>query len=100
MFHLSLTHRHHSQLIMSIQSLCLCGADIRVDVALSLAPGLAAQLLFQCVRQAAVSRDEARAKGLCTATLSGIKAALKVKSLNIETEFSNSKVCVASCTRS
>ncbi|MCI4383524.1 hypothetical protein PGIGA_G00027460 [Pangasianodon gigas] len=52
-------------------------ADVRVDVALSLAPGLAAQLLFLCVRQADCSRDEARARGLCTATVTAIKAALK-----------------------
>ncbi|XP_060736566.1 unconventional myosin-Vb isoform X1 [Tachysurus vachellii] len=50
--------------------------DVRVDVALSLAPGLAAKLLFLCVRQADCSRDEARARGLCTITVTAIKAAL------------------------
>ncbi|KAK3533586.1 hypothetical protein QTP70_023419 [Hemibagrus guttatus] len=51
--------------------------DVRVDVALSLAPGLAAKLLFLCVRQADCSRDEARARDLCTASVTAIKAALK-----------------------
>lgn len=56
--------------------------DVRVDVALSLAPGLAAKLLFLCVRQADCSRDEARAQSLCTTTVTAIKAALNVKATN------------------
>ncbi|KAB5559196.1 hypothetical protein PHYPO_G00026200 [Pangasianodon hypophthalmus] len=58
--------------------------DVRVDVALSLAPGLAAQLLFLCVRQADCSRDEARARGLCTAAVTAIKAALKKHSGDLD----------------
>ncbi|XP_060797434.1 unconventional myosin-Va [Neoarius graeffei] len=58
--------------------------DVRVDVALSLAPGLAAQLLFLCVRQADCSRDEIRARGLCTAALTAIKAALKKHSGDLD----------------
>ncbi|XP_053369794.1 unconventional myosin-Vb [Clarias gariepinus] len=58
--------------------------DIRVDVALSLAPGLAAQLIFLCVRQADYSRDETRARGLCTAALIAIKAALKKHSGDLD----------------
>ncbi|XP_058257243.1 unconventional myosin-Vb isoform X1 [Hemibagrus wyckioides] len=58
--------------------------DVRVDVALSLAPGLAAKLLFLCVRQADCSRDETRARGLCTATVTAIKAALKKHSGDLD----------------
>ncbi|KAF4083247.1 hypothetical protein AMELA_G00137780 [Ameiurus melas] len=58
--------------------------DVRVDVALSLAPGLAAQILFLCVRQADCSRDEARARGLCITILTAIKAALKKHSGDLE----------------
>ncbi|KAG5851348.1 hypothetical protein ANANG_G00092270 [Anguilla anguilla] len=51
--------------------------DVRVDSALSLAPGLAAGVLFLCVRQADCSGDEARARSLCTAAIVGLKGALK-----------------------
>uniref|UniRef100_A0AAX7SXK5 Methyl-CpG binding domain protein 3b n=1 Tax=Astatotilapia calliptera TaxID=8154 RepID=A0AAX7SXK5_ASTCA len=46
-------------------SLSVCASDIRVDSALSLAPGLPASVLFLCVRQADCSGDQARARSLC-----------------------------------
>ncbi|XP_010869967.4 unconventional myosin-Vb [Esox lucius] len=51
--------------------------DVRVDVGLSLPPGLAAKVLFLCVRQADGSGDKARARSLCAATVTAIKGALK-----------------------
>ncbi|XP_039895845.1 unconventional myosin-Va-like [Simochromis diagramma] len=51
--------------------------DIRVDSALSLAPGLPASVLFLCVRQADCSGDQARARSLCSAAVTAMKAALK-----------------------
>lgn len=52
--------------------------DIRVDTALSLPPGLPASVLFLCVRQADCSGDQARARLLCGAAVTAMKAALKV----------------------
>ena len=54
-------------------------ADVRVDSALSLPLGLAAQVLFLCVQQADCSGDQTRARSLCAAAVAGIKAALKVR---------------------
>ncbi|XP_015827032.3 unconventional myosin-Va isoform X1 [Nothobranchius furzeri] len=51
--------------------------DIRVDSALSLSPGLPASVLFLCVRQADCSGDQSRARSLCGAAISAMKAALK-----------------------
>ncbi|KAK2835694.1 hypothetical protein Q5P01_016178 [Channa striata] len=51
--------------------------DIRVDSALSLPPGLPASVLFLCVRQADCSGDKARARSLCSAAVTSMKAALK-----------------------
>uniref|UniRef100_A0A1A8PY83 Uncharacterized protein n=1 Tax=Nothobranchius rachovii TaxID=451742 RepID=A0A1A8PY83_9TELE len=51
--------------------------DIRVDSALSLSPGLPASVLFLCVRQADCSGDQSRARALCGAAISAMKAALK-----------------------
>ncbi|XP_036441901.1 unconventional myosin-Vb isoform X2 [Colossoma macropomum] len=58
--------------------------DVRAEVALSLTPGLAAQLLFLCVRQADVSRDHTRARGLCVAALAAFKTALKKHSGDLD----------------
>uniref|UniRef100_A0AAR2J6X1 Methyl-CpG binding domain protein 3b n=1 Tax=Pygocentrus nattereri TaxID=42514 RepID=A0AAR2J6X1_PYGNA len=52
---------------------------VRAEAALSLNPGLAAQLLFLCVRQADFSRDHTRARGLCVTAAAAFKTALKVK---------------------
>ncbi|KAG9350590.1 hypothetical protein JZ751_024479, partial [Albula glossodonta] len=51
--------------------------DLRVDMALSLAPGLAASVLFLCIRQADCGGDESRARSLCIAAITNIKGALK-----------------------
>ncbi|KAI1891689.1 hypothetical protein AGOR_G00146360 [Albula goreensis] len=51
--------------------------DLRVDMALSLAPGLAASVLFLCIRQADCGGDELRARSLCIAAITNIKGALK-----------------------
>ncbi|KAF7702988.1 unconventional myosin-Vb isoform X2 [Silurus meridionalis] len=58
--------------------------DVRADVALSLTPGLPAQLVFLCMRQADICRDEARVQSLCVATVTGIKAALKKHSSDLD----------------
>uniref|UniRef100_A0A8C8MEL3 Methyl-CpG binding domain protein 3b n=1 Tax=Oncorhynchus tshawytscha TaxID=74940 RepID=A0A8C8MEL3_ONCTS len=52
---------------------------VRVDSALSLPPGLAASVLFLCVRQADCSGDQIRARSLCTAAVTAMKGALKVR---------------------
>uniref|UniRef100_A0A7N8X9B5 Methyl-CpG binding domain protein 3b n=1 Tax=Mastacembelus armatus TaxID=205130 RepID=A0A7N8X9B5_9TELE len=54
--------------------------NIRVDSALSLPPGLPASVLFLCVRQADCSGDQTRARSLCSAAVTAMKAALKVTS--------------------
>ncbi|XP_030583367.1 unconventional myosin-Vb [Archocentrus centrarchus] len=51
--------------------------DIRADSALSLPPGLPASVLFLCVRQADCSGDQVRARSLCSAAVTAMKAALK-----------------------
>ncbi|KTF92510.1 hypothetical protein cypCar_00005417 [Cyprinus carpio] len=51
--------------------------DVRAEGVLSLPPGLAARVLFLCVRQADCSGDQTRVKGLCSATVSAIKTTLK-----------------------
>ncbi|XP_076880577.1 unconventional myosin-Va [Brachyhypopomus gauderio] len=58
--------------------------DVRVDVALSLDPGLPACLIFLCVRQADCIKELARARGLCIAALAAIKTALKKHSSDLE----------------
>uniref|UniRef100_A0A8B9JXN5 Myosin VA n=1 Tax=Astyanax mexicanus TaxID=7994 RepID=A0A8B9JXN5_ASTMX len=58
-----------------------CSADVRTEVALSLDPGMAARLLFLCVRQADFSRDHTRARGLCVAVVTAFKTTLKVNIL-------------------
>uniref|UniRef100_A0A4W5Q2S4 Methyl-CpG binding domain protein 3b n=1 Tax=Hucho hucho TaxID=62062 RepID=A0A4W5Q2S4_9TELE len=52
-----------------------------VDSALSLPPGLAASVLFLCVRQADCSGDKTRARSLCTAAVTAMKGALKDEDL-------------------
>uniref|UniRef100_A0A4W5Q335 Methyl-CpG binding domain protein 3b n=1 Tax=Hucho hucho TaxID=62062 RepID=A0A4W5Q335_9TELE len=54
---------------------------VRVDSALSLPPGLAASVLFLCVRQADCSGDKTRARSLCTAAVTAMKGALKDEDL-------------------
>ncbi|XP_017262666.1 unconventional myosin-Vb [Kryptolebias marmoratus] len=51
--------------------------DIRADVALSLPPGLPASILFLCVRQADCGGDQGRARSLCGAAVTAMKAAMK-----------------------
>uniref|UniRef100_A0AAR2KFH1 Methyl-CpG binding domain protein 3b n=1 Tax=Pygocentrus nattereri TaxID=42514 RepID=A0AAR2KFH1_PYGNA len=60
---------------------------VRAEAALSLNPGLAAQLLFLCVRQADFSRDHTRARGLCVTAAAAFKTALKVKKNKYSTIF-------------
>ncbi|TNN75013.1 Unconventional myosin-Va [Liparis tanakae] len=60
------------------------GADLRVDGALSLPPGLAASVLFLCVRQADCSGDAALARSLCSAAVTAMKAALKKHSNDVD----------------
>ncbi|XP_029001727.1 unconventional myosin-Vb [Betta splendens] len=54
--------------------------DIRADSALSLPPGLPAGVMFLCVRQADCSGDHTRARSLCSAAVTAMKAALKKSS--------------------
>ncbi|XP_041862212.1 unconventional myosin-Vb [Melanotaenia boesemani] len=80
---------HHSKPTAAVTGLLECRkkdetkliknliTDIRVDGALSLPPGLPASLLFLCVRQADCSGDQARARSLCSTTVTAMKAALK-----------------------
>lgn len=56
----------------------VCLTDIRVEVGLSLPSGLAARVLFLCIRQVDCSGDQTRVKGLCVASVGGIKNGLKV----------------------
>ncbi|KAM4628733.1 unconventional myosin-Vb [Polymixia lowei] len=58
--------------------------DVRVDSALSLPPGLAAGVLFLCLRQADCSGDQTRARSLCTAAVTAMKAALKKHSSDVD----------------
>ncbi|XP_056234565.1 unconventional myosin-Vb [Seriola aureovittata] len=58
--------------------------DIRVDSALSLPPGLPASVLFLCVRQADCSGDQTRARSLCSAAVTAMKAALKKHSNDMD----------------
>ncbi|KAM9357499.1 unconventional myosin-Va [Symphorus nematophorus] len=58
--------------------------DIRVDVALSLPPGLPASVLFLCVRQADCSGDQTHARSLCSAVVTAMKAALKKHSNDVD----------------
>ncbi|KAM9848388.1 unconventional myosin-Va [Aulostomus maculatus] len=58
--------------------------DIRVDSALSLSPGLPASVLFLCVRQADCSGDQTRARSLCSAAVTAMKAALKKHNTDID----------------
>ncbi|KAL1023009.1 hypothetical protein UPYG_G00035340 [Umbra pygmaea] len=51
--------------------------DVKVDSGLSLPPGLAASVVFLCVRQADCSGDKARARSLCTAAVIAMKGVLK-----------------------
>ncbi|XP_040896238.1 unconventional myosin-Vb [Toxotes jaculatrix] len=51
--------------------------DIRADSALPLPPGLPASVLFLCVRQVDCSGDQTRARSLCSAAVTAMKAALK-----------------------
>ncbi|XP_039550928.1 unconventional myosin-Vb isoform X2 [Pimephales promelas] len=51
--------------------------DVKAEGVLSLSPGLAARVLFLCVRQADCSGDQTRVKGLCGAAVSAIKTAMK-----------------------
>ncbi|KAF7668363.1 hypothetical protein LDENG_00016100 [Lucifuga dentata] len=58
--------------------------DIRVDGALSLPPGLPANVLFLCVRHADCSGERTRAQSLCNAAVSAVKAALKKHCTNVD----------------
>ncbi|XP_071343628.1 unconventional myosin-Va [Trachinotus anak] len=58
--------------------------DIRVDSALSLPPGIPASVLFLCVRQADCSGDQTRARSLCSAAVTAMKAALKKHSNDVD----------------
>ncbi|MFT7798757.1 unconventional myosin-Vb-like [Arapaima gigas] len=51
--------------------------ELRVDCALSLAPGLPASILFLCLRQMDSTGDHARARALCVTAISAVKGALK-----------------------
>ncbi|CAG01352.1 unnamed protein product, partial [Tetraodon nigroviridis] len=52
-------------------------SDLRVDVALSLPPGLASSVLFLCVCQADCGGDHAQARSLCSAAVTAMKGAVK-----------------------
>uniref|UniRef100_A0A8C2DIJ6 Methyl-CpG binding domain protein 3b n=1 Tax=Cyprinus carpio TaxID=7962 RepID=A0A8C2DIJ6_CYPCA len=65
------------RLTMVLLTECFSVADVRAEGVLSLPPGLAARVLFLCVRQADCSGDQTRVKGLCSATVSAIKTTLK-----------------------
>nr|XP_033477195.1 unconventional myosin-Vb [Epinephelus lanceolatus] len=58
--------------------------DIRVDSALSLPPGLAASVLFLCVRQADCNGDQTHTRSLCSAAVTAMKAALKKHSNDVD----------------
>ncbi|KAM3875664.1 unconventional myosin-Va [Diretmus argenteus] len=58
--------------------------DVRVDIALSLPPGLAARVMFLCVRQADCTGDLTRARSLCSATVTAMKGALKKHSNDVD----------------
>uniref|UniRef100_A0A4W6CK68 Methyl-CpG binding domain protein 3b n=1 Tax=Lates calcarifer TaxID=8187 RepID=A0A4W6CK68_LATCA len=58
--------------------------DVRVDSALSLPPGLPAGVIFLCVRQADCSGDQTRARSLCSAAVTAMKAALKKHSSDVD----------------
>ncbi|XP_059197972.1 unconventional myosin-Vb [Centropristis striata] len=58
--------------------------DLRVDSALSLPPGLPANVLFLCVRQADCSGDQTHAVSLCSAAVTALKAALKKHSSDVD----------------
>lgn len=58
--------------------------DLRSDIALSLPPGLPASVLFLCVRQVDYSGDQSRARSLCTAAVTAMKAALKKHSSDLD----------------
>uniref|UniRef100_A0A4W6CFJ6 Methyl-CpG binding domain protein 3b n=1 Tax=Lates calcarifer TaxID=8187 RepID=A0A4W6CFJ6_LATCA len=63
-------------------SVTLC--YVRVDSALSLPPGLPAGVIFLCVRQADCSGDQTRARSLCSAAVTAMKAALKKHSSDVD----------------
>uniref|UniRef100_A0A8B9JZJ4 Myosin VA n=1 Tax=Astyanax mexicanus TaxID=7994 RepID=A0A8B9JZJ4_ASTMX len=77
--------RDMSMLPTAEVGICCCRRekkwDVRTEVALSLDPGMAARLLFLCVRQADFSRDHTRARGLCVAVVTAFKTTLKVNIL-------------------
>ncbi|KAL6107737.1 uncharacterized protein ACO6RY_18448 [Pungitius sinensis] len=58
--------------------------DLRADGALPLPPGLPASVLFLCVRQADRSGDQARARALCGAAVTAVKAALKKHTSDVD----------------
>ncbi|XP_077462871.1 unconventional myosin-Va [Stigmatopora argus] len=51
--------------------------DVRADVAVTLLPGLAANVVFLCVRQAERRDDQSGALSLCRAAVASMKTALK-----------------------
>ncbi|XP_019752544.1 unconventional myosin-Va isoform X1 [Hippocampus comes] len=51
--------------------------DVRANVGVSLSPGLAASVLFLCVRQADSRGDQSVAASLCRAAVAAMKTALK-----------------------
>ncbi|XP_054903851.1 unconventional myosin-Va [Poeciliopsis prolifica] len=58
--------------------------DLRSEGALALPPGLPASVIFLCVRQADCIGDQARARSLCSAALTAMKAALKKQTSDLD----------------
>lgn len=56
---------------------------MRADVGVSLSPGLAASVLFLCVRQADSRGDQSVAVSLCRAAVAAMKTALKVTAADV-----------------
>ncbi|XP_061682257.1 unconventional myosin-Vb [Syngnathoides biaculeatus] len=70
--------RDESKLIRNLIS------DVRTDVGVSLAPGLAANVVFLCVRQADSRGDQSAALSLCRSAVSAMKTALKKHNSDLE----------------
>ncbi|XP_077389347.1 unconventional myosin-Va isoform X1 [Festucalex cinctus] len=58
--------------------------DVRAEVGASLAPGLAAGVIFLCVRQADGRGDQTAASSLCRAAVAAMKTALKKHSSDLD----------------
>ncbi|XP_061635923.1 unconventional myosin-Vb [Phyllopteryx taeniolatus] len=70
--------RDESKLIRNLIS------DVRADVGVLLAPGLAASVLFLCVRQADSRGDQSSALSVCRSTVAAMKTALKKHNSDLE----------------